>query len=51
MVTLEAIDESFNANVEYLEELNRVVIDIPQEQDFGDGVGIERWQQWRNFLN
>lgn len=28
-----------------------IVIDKPGPQDFGDGVGKERWQQARHFLD
>ncbi len=46
MVPLRAISESFGADVEYIENLNRVVIDKPTlPMDFGEGVGIEDWQQ------
>lgn len=51
MVPLRAISESFGADVEYIENLNRVVIDIPQAQDFGDEYGLENWQQARAISN
>lgn len=46
MVPLRAVSEAFDCSVEYLESLNRVVIDKPElPMDFGEGVGIEDWQQ------
>lgn len=46
MVPLRAVSEAFDCSVEYVESLNRVVIDKPElPMDFGEGVGIEDWQQ------
>ena len=51
MVPLRAVSESFGATVEYIDNLERVVIDVPQPQDFGDGYGLENWQQLRAIAN
>lgn len=46
MVPLRAVAEAFDCKVDYIENLNRVVIDKPTlPMDFGDGVGREDWQQ------
>ncbi len=46
LVPLRAVAEAFDCDVEYIENLNRVVIDKPKlPMDFGEGVGSEDWQQ------
>lgn len=46
MVPLRAVSEAFDCKVDYIENLNRVVIDKPKlPMDFGEGVGREDWQQ------
>ena len=45
MVPLRAVSESLGADVEWIGNLNRIVIDKPKlPMDFGDGVGKENWQ-------
>ncbi len=45
MVPLRAVSEAFDCKVEYIENLNRVVIDKPKlPMDFGEGIGKENWQ-------
>jgi hypothetical protein len=51
MIPLRAISEAFDAEVNYIEDLNRVVIDKPAPQDFGDDYGLESWQQDRAIAN
>lgn len=51
MVPLRAVSEAFDAEVNYIENLNRVVIDKPAPQDFGDDYGLESWQQDRAIEN
>lgn len=51
MISLEGVKNAYECKTEYVEELDRIVIDKPAPQDFGDGVGKERWQQARHFLD
>lgn len=45
LVPLRAISEALDAKVEWVENLNRVVIDKPElPMDFGEGRGKENWQ-------
>ncbi len=44
MVPLRAISESLGATVEWVENLNRIVIDKPEPQVFDDNKGMENWQ-------
>ena len=45
MVPLRAVSEALDADVEWIENLNRIVIDKPvMPMDFGEGTGKENWQ-------
>jgi len=45
VVPLRAVSEAFDCTVDYIENLNRVVLDKPTKQVFDDYVGSEYWQQ------
>ena len=46
MVPLRAVSKSLGAVVRYIKDLDRVSIDKPKlPMDFGEGVGVENWQQ------
>lgn len=49
MISLEGVKDAYECKTEYVEELDRIVIDKPGPQDFGDGVGKERWQRARHL--
>lgn len=51
MISLEGIENAYNCKTEYVEELDRLIIDKPSPQNFGDGYGLENWQQARAILN
>ena len=52
MVPLRAISEALDADVEWIENLRRVVIDDPEPMVFDDNIGKENWQtgQFGNWI-
>jgi hypothetical protein len=45
MIPLRAVSEALDATVDWIENLQRIVIDKPElPMDFGEGTGKENWQ-------
>lgn len=51
MISLEGVEEAYECTTEYIENLDRIVIDKPAPQVFDDGYGHENWQQYRAIEN